>query len=171
MGETLSRTGEWALALQSYRKGLQGWEPLALHNDGTGVTAVAGGIHARIGSVLAKMGRHEEASQEYQRAFEIVEPITVAHPNILEAQYVLADAYSGRAELSREETLNSHEPAQQQVRQWNEARTWYTRSAETWNRIDHPGARTPVGFACGDPKLVEREIKECDAALDRLSHH
>jgi hypothetical protein len=107
--------------------------------------------------------------QEYQRALEIVEPITAAHPDILEAQYVLADAYAGRAELSREETSNPHEGAQQQIRHWNEARSWYRRSLQAWKEISHPGVRTPVGFACGDPKLVQREIAKCDAALNRLS--
>jgi eukaryotic-like serine/threonine-protein kinase len=169
MGEAFSREGRWKQSLQSYRRGLQWWEPLTLNNGGTGIAADAGSIHARLGLMLAKTGKPEEALKEFARALEIVEPIATASPDILEAQYALADIYAGRAEVAREEIRSSADTAQEQMSRWSEARSWYIRSLESWKRIEHAGARTPVGFACGSSQNVAREIKECDAALKRMS--
>jgi hypothetical protein len=59
---------------------------------------------------------------------------------------------------------------EQQLQRWNEARTWDQHSLEMWQTIHNPGARTPAGLACGNPKTVAvaRQIARCDAAL--VSH-
>ncbi len=168
MGEAFARTGNTAQALQSYERGLAGWEPLALHSEGTGTQAVCAGLRARIGFLLAKMGKRDQASEEYQRALKIAESIAYASPSILEAQYSLADAYSGLAQLSQMQASDLSQPVQQQIRHWNEARSYFLHSLDAWKKIPNPGARTPVGFACGDPKLIARQITMCDAALARL---
>jgi len=168
MGEAFARTGNAAQALESYERGLAGWEPLALHSEGTGTQAVCAGLRAKIGFLLAKMGKRDQASEEYQRALKIAESIAYASPSILEAQYSLADAYSGLAQLSQMQASDLSQPVQQQIRYWNEARSYFQHSLDAWKSIPNPGARTPVGFACGDPKLIARQITMCDAALARL---
>jgi serine/threonine protein kinase/tetratricopeptide (TPR) repeat protein len=168
MGEAFTRTGNTAQALQSYERGLAGSEQLALHSEGTSTQAVCAGLRAKIGFLQAKMGKRDQASEEYQRALSIAESIASANPNILEAQYSLADAYSGLAELSQMQASDFSQPVQQQIRYWSEARTYFQHSLDAWKGIPNPGARTPVGFACGDPKLVAREIAQSDAALARL---
>ena len=169
MGEAFTRTGDMAQALQSYERGLAGWEPLALHSEGTGIQAVCAGLRAKIAFLLAKIGKREQASEEYQRALKIAEAIADANPNILEAQYSLAEAHAGLAELSRMQASDPSQPLPQQIRYWNEAMSSFQRSLDAWRRIPNPGARTPVGFACGDPRLVERALTESEAALAKLA--
>jgi tetratricopeptide (TPR) repeat protein len=168
MGEAFTRTGNTAQALQSYERGLAGSEQLALHSEGTGTQAVCAGLRAKIGFLQAKMGKRDQASEEYQRALSIAESIASANPNILEAQYSLADTYSGLGELSQMQALDLSQPIEQQIRYWSEARSYFQQSLDVWQRIHNPGARTPVGFACGDPKFVAREIAQSDAALAKL---
>jgi eukaryotic-like serine/threonine-protein kinase len=168
MGEAFNRTGNTALALQSYEKGLAGWEPLALNSGGTGIEAACAGIRARTGFLMAKIGKRGQAFEDYRRALKIAESIASANPNILEAQYSLADAYSGFAELSQMRASDNSQPVQQQIRYWNEARSNFQHSLDAWKKIPNPGARTPVGFACGNPKFVAREIAQSDAALAKL---
>ena len=168
MGEAFTRTGNTAQALQSYERGLAGSEQLALHSEGTSTQAVCAGLRAKIGFLQAKMGKRDQASEEYQHALSIAESIASANPNILEAQYSLADAYSGLGELSQMQALYLSQPIEQQIRYWSEARSYFQQSLDVWQRIHNPGARTPVGFACGDPKFVAREIAQSDAALTKL---
>jgi len=63
---------------------------------------------------------------------------------------------------------DNSQPVQQQIRYWNEARSNFQHSLDAWKKIPNPGARTPVGFACGNPKFVAREIAQSDAALAKL---
>ncbi len=168
MGEAFARTGNTAQALSSYQTGMAGWEPLTLHDEGTSSQAVVAGLRTKISLLLAKMGKREQASENAERGLKIAQAITAANPNILEAQYVLADAYSGLADLSELQASDGSQPAQQQIRYWNEARGFYQRSLDAWKAIENPGARTPVGFACGYPRKVAQEIAKCDAALARL---
>jgi eukaryotic-like serine/threonine-protein kinase len=165
MGEAFTRTGNRAQALQSYGRGLVGSEQLALYSAGTSTQAVCAGLRAKIGFLLAKMGKRDQASEEYQRAREIAESITSANPNILEAQYSLADVYSGLAELSQMRASDLSQPVQQQIRYWSEARSYFQHSLDVWQRIHNPGARTPVGFACGDPTRLARELDRCGRAI------
>jgi tetratricopeptide (TPR) repeat protein len=168
MGEAFARTGNAAQALPSYQRGLAGWEPLSLHFEGTGIQAVIAGLRTRIGFLLAKMGKRDQASEEAWRGLKIAGSITAANPNILEAQYTLADAYSELAELARMQASDVSQSPQRQIQYWNEARSYYQRSMDAWQRIHNPGARTPVGFACGNPRKVAQQIANCDAALARL---
>jgi hypothetical protein len=114
------------------------------------------------------MKRPAQASQEYKRAVEIAEAITTADSNIVEAQYALADAYFGTGQLTQMLASEARSPLREKIQRWGEARMWYQRSGETWSRIHNPGARTPVGWACGDPKTVVEALDHCNAVLEKL---
>jgi eukaryotic-like serine/threonine-protein kinase len=168
MGEALGRMGEDGRALESYQKGLAIWKELAGHAKGTAAEADVALFYARMGAALAKLGKGEAASQEYERALGIVEPIAAADTSMIEAQYVVADAYSGLGELSQILASDGRVSVQQRMRYWSEARAWYQRSLDVWGRMLNPGARTPVGFASGNRRRVARELASCDAALGAM---
>jgi len=138
-----------------------------VRNEGTGVQADVGSLRARIGLLLTRMGKQEPAALEFQRAVEIAEPITTARPNILEAQYVLADAHSGLGDVWQMRASNANS-LPQRIHDCTEAQSSYRRSLEVWQRIHNPGARTPTGFACGSRKMVAERIAKCDGVLARL---
>jgi eukaryotic-like serine/threonine-protein kinase len=167
-GEGLARTGESAQALESFQDALAIWDPLALHSKGTGIEADLALIHADIGSALAKLGKWEQASKEYHLALQLTEPISIADPRILDAQYVLAEGYAGLGEVSQILASDTHSAVPQQVRHWTDARDWYRRSMNVWQLIKNPAVRTPVGFACRAPRTVAKELAQCDAALSRF---
>ena len=97
----------------------------------------------------------------------IAEPILSNHRYMIDARYVLADAYSALGDLSQTAAARTSSP-KDQLQRWNEARDCYQRSLKMWQTIHNPGARTPAGFACGNPKTVIRQIARCDAAVARL---
>ena len=163
-GDALARLGRSGAALDSYRAALRSWE----RSQNPFLQAHLAGMHVRMANVFASMGKHAEAVREARRAQEIVEPVLAKHPFMLDARYALADAYFLSGELSQIAARNSGLPPSKQLQYWNEARTWYQRSLEMWQTIHNPGVRSPVGFACGNPRRVSRQIAQCDAALARL---
>jgi DNA-binding winged helix-turn-helix (wHTH) protein/tetratricopeptide (TPR) repeat protein len=168
MGEAFARTGEMTRAVENYQSGLTIWRELAAHNKGTGIEADLALIDADIGRADAKLGKLEEASAQYRLALGIAEPIAAANPNILETQYILADAYAGLGHVSQELASDMGRRVEQRIRDWTESQGWYQRSLDVWERVQNPGARTPVGFACGRPKAVAQELAGSKAALARL---
>lgn len=167
-GDAFVARNDTANALLSYRNALKVWEPLVVPHEGTGTEAVLASIHTKIGSALAKLGKRDDALKELQIALKIVEPITNAHPKILEAQYVLADTYFSLGNLAAIQKSDSSVSGKKQS--CGEARGYYQRSLDVWHRIDLPGARTPVGFACGSPRQVADQLEKCNLTLANSSN-
>jgi len=150
-------------ALTGYRKVLGIWEG----NDSALLQTVVAGIHVRMGALLAGAGKREQAAEEYKHALENAEQILASKPYMVDAQYVVADAYAGMGEMS-EMAAADHLPLQQQIQRWTEARVQYQRSLDAWGRIQNPGARTPAGLACGSPRKIAKEFARCDARLREM---
>ncbi len=162
-GEALARSGNADAALDSNRSALQMWEA----NPNRFVQTLVAGIHVKMATVFAIMGKESEAAQEAQRSLKITEEVIATRDYILDARYVVADAYSALGDVSQTAAARTSSP-EKQFQRWNEARDWYQRSLNMWHIIHNPGARTAAGFACGNPKTVIRQIAKCDAALARL---
>jgi len=97
----------------------------------------------------------------------IAEPLASAKPPNTPALYAIADAYFGLGELSRLSVANF--PAANKYRErWAEALDWYSKSAHAWSAIPNPGAVTPSGLPCGNPKLVAQAIAQSKTALAHL---
>jgi eukaryotic-like serine/threonine-protein kinase len=168
-GETFFRAGQSARALASYQKALAVFGDYALRNKGTAMQADLALIHAEIGSSLAKLGKPGQAAEDFQRALGIVESMTSAKPNLLEAQYVLAYTYAGLGELSQNLASDRRRSRQQRIQDWNQARNWLQHSLDIWQKIPYPGMRTPMGFECSSPRVVTRELARCEVAMAELA--
>jgi hypothetical protein len=114
------------------------------------------------------MARSDKAAEEYRGPWNIVEPITNAHLNIVGAQCAAAEIYADLGELSQQLASDTRRTRQQQLQDWKDAKAWYQRSLDAWRDIPSLVAITPSGFACGNPRAVAAMIAKCDAALARL---
>jgi tetratricopeptide (TPR) repeat protein len=154
-GEALLRAGKTGAALENFQSGIARLMQAARGANSAGVgLAVA---HTKAGSVLAVMGRTEDASAEYRKALAIVEQ----QPANLAANYAAGDAYFGLGSLSGKR------------QSWREARQWYQKSADVMNKIPNPGAVSPQGFFYHSPAESARAILLCDVRLKQpaLSGH
>lgn len=167
-GETYDRTGSVAKAVENYERGLAIWQELATRYKGTGVEANAALMHAHIGAALVKQRRFSQAGEHFDQARRIAEPTTMTNFRILDAQYAIADTYSGLGNLSRMLGYDAHRTIAQRIDSLREANRYYQRSLEAWGKIHNPGSRSPVGFTCGSPKKVTQQLAKCDAALAKL---
>jgi len=168
IGDAFAQRRDTAQALESYEKGLAIMENLAVDTKWPKFQSEVAMLHARIGVVLARAGKADNAAEEYRRGLEIAEPIVASQPHIRDAQFAAAEIYADLGELSQRLASETHRTQQQQLQDWKTARAWYQRSLDTWQGIQNPGAATPTGFACGNPQTIAAAVARCDAALARL---
>lgn len=118
----------------------------------------------KMGEASAMEGNTNKAEKYFHEALAIAEPLLPAsaqapdfyHGELL-AAYTAADAYSGLGDLSFRQA------------NWQESRTFYGKSLETWHRIAHPNHTAGANsFDVGDPAEVEKKLHQCDAHLRRL---
>jgi serine/threonine protein kinase/tetratricopeptide (TPR) repeat protein len=166
LGEALARTGKTEAALESYQKGIARLGRAGKDDPDMRSEAATG--HVRLGKALAKLGRMQEAATSYGQALAIGEPLAAAKPPNTLALYAIADAYFAMGEMSRMAAANSPAGSARYKQAWTEAREWYSKSADAWHKVPNPGAVTPSGFPCGNPKMVAQAIAQSDSALARL---
>jgi len=166
VAEAEASTGKTQAALESYRKGIARLDSPGEGDPDTRSEAATG--YVRLGRVLAKLGRYDEASASYRKALAIAEPPALAKPPNALALYAIADAYFSLGESSRMAAANFSAASGKYRQQWTEARDWYNKSAHAWSAIPNPGAVTPSGLPCGNPKVVAQALAKSDAALAGL---
>ena len=169
VAEAEAATGKEQAALESYRKSIARLDSLGQGDPDIQSEAATG--YVRLGRTLAKLGRRDEASASYRKALAIAEPLASAKPPNTPSLYAIADAYFGMGELSRMDAANFPEASGEYREKWTEARDWYSKSTDAWNRIPNPGAVTPSGLPCGNPKAVAQAIAQSKTVLaqQRLS--
>jgi tetratricopeptide (TPR) repeat protein len=166
LGEALARTGKTQAALESYQKGIARLSRPGDDDPDDRSDAATGQV--RLGKALTSMGRMQEAATSYRKALTMAEPLAAAKPPNTRALYAIADAYFSLGELSRMAAAKSAASSPRYKQGWTEARDWYSKSADAWNKIPNPGAVTPSGFPCGSPKIAVQAIADSDAALAKL---
>ena len=168
LGDLSAHRGETSKSLENYEEGLAILEKMAADTKWQRFQSEAAVARARIGSVMEKIGRPDKAAEEYRGALEVVEPITNAHPPLVDAQYAAAEIYADLGRLSQRLASDVHRTPLQRLQDWKDAKAWYQRSLDSWRDIQSPVAVTPSGFACGNPRAVAAMIASCDGALARL---
>lgn len=122
----------------------------------------------KIAYLLAKKGNNKTALDMYRNVLSDLEPFAHADPPNLEALYASADAYANIGLLIKNQASEEKASARQ-IEGWNQARSWFEKSANTWKKIPNPARITPTGFQAGDPKLANESLAACDAALNSLA--
>jgi serine/threonine protein kinase len=166
--EAMESFGLFAPALDGESRAFAIWKTLAQTAPNTAIEADAALIRGRIASTQARLRRTELSSEEYREALKLAESIASSNPRLLEAQYVLADLYSGRGDLSSKLAATATFAPSERIRHLRDARVDYRRSLDLWQRISDPGRRTPTGFSCGNPQALEQRLASCEAALASL---
>jgi len=157
-GEALERTGNSSGALQHYSRARQ------LYSD-IGVNALAASIH--LGRAYLKTRNLTKAGEEYHKALSIADSMISSKPANVEVLYALADTYAGLGDLSAM-LARKAASAKERFTQWSEARHWYEKSLNAWQRIPNPGRISNTGFEASDPRQIARRLAQCSAELLRL---
>jgi non-specific serine/threonine protein kinase/serine/threonine-protein kinase len=171
LGEAFSEEGKMQEALDKYQKSIANLDAPHLdapQNDDPDMRTEVSIGYVRLGKALTRLGRTKEALASYRKALAIAEPLAGEKPLSSQALYAIADAYFGMGELSRAGAANFPEASGEFRERWTMARDWYSKSTDAWNKIPSPGAVTPSGLPCGNPKAVVQATAKSKTVLAHL---
>ena len=162
-GTILTTANQLDAAISKLEQGRAIYESLSK----TGATNIANvaASDVKLGEAAAKAGHDQKAAEYFHRALMTAEHLISIEPADPDALYAAADAYFGLGELSMKKARLASTSLDQQRSHWNEARSWYQQSSDTWRRIQHPNHTAPNSFQVGDPNIVAKQLKFAEAVL------
>ena len=165
LGEAFERSRDYVNAQRYYAQALELYQATAAADPADAEDAVNVVImrNHRAGAHL-KSGRIAAALEEYRDASNAEDLLASSAPDNIELLYAQADTYAGLGDTSRALALRSSDD-QERSRKWTEARDWYAKSLNTWQRISSPAAVSPNLFQVTSPREVARRLAECKALL------
>lgn len=162
--EVLSRTGDVAGALRGLAEARRLYDQLAQSDERNLEARLnVATTDTKIARTLRRLGHYEEAQKSYRRAIQVSEQPAAGTPPNLEAQYTLANAYSGLGDIAFHLAGNTNA----KIPAWKEATSWYEKSVGVWNKIPNRSVISPAGFDVGDPAEVATHLAMCKAALEK----
>jgi tetratricopeptide (TPR) repeat protein len=105
-------------------------------NSSTNRGALAG-CYTNLGKALSGSNR-EDALRQYDRAIELLEPLTAADPSNAQYRIALADALSNSAQLYALVAAKDNEPGAG-IQHCTKAVSFYQRSQELWSGLNKAG--------------------------------
>src|SRR4029077_12467614 len=104
----------------------------------------------------------------YQQAISGVESLALAAPANHQAQYALADAYSGMGDVSLKQADGKSVALSTRTDSYKQARSWFEKSWAVWMQVNNPGRISPGGFDTTGPSVVADKLANCNAELKQL---
>ena len=163
-GEVSTRSTNAREAVEAYRKAIATLEGANDLKDANTQGELASS-YTKLAASLTRLGNLREAAAAARKALDIIQPL--ASTKDPPALYVSADADYAMGEIAR--AIAVHSQADRQRQRWIEARDWYRKSEDAWRLIPNPGAVSPTGYPCGNPRVVANAITLCDHALRKGS--
>ena len=169
-GDAYARSADNARALQHFREALSVLSQVQSEDPANvDVRLRVAGISNKVASMLTRSNDLVAATTMYRKALELVRPEFAArHPNE-QALYSTADSYAGLGETEVILAKDNRQTQQNQIKHWDQARSWYQQSMDTWRQVKEPGMISPGGLDCIPPATVARQLARCRAALTRLT--
>jgi tetratricopeptide (TPR) repeat protein len=163
--EALNKVGDAAGALQSYKEARSFYQSLAeLDNLNLDGRLNVSATDAKIAATYLRLRQVDDARETYLRALEVSEPPAGGNPSNLQAQYTLADAYSGLGDVAVYLADRIQDPIKQ-LSHRTEAKSWYEKSLRVWRAIPNRSVISPSEFDVGDPAQVKSHLAACEAIL------
>lgn len=164
-----SRFGDDVQALKHYREAASLLSGVFSANprDADARVRVAA-TYNNIAAILLRMQDVSGAARFFHKALSLSDPDAAMKRRNEPELYTVADACGGLGRTEAALAERSH-VREEQVRRWNQAKSWCERSLKVWNQISEPAALRPDGFASAGPSPVRRELSLIIKALRRLA--
>lgn len=161
VGEAFERAGDAATAQQYYGQALDLYRATASADPADTEDAVNVVImRNHLGGAHLKLGKAEEALEDYRSALAGEESLAAASPDNVELLYAQADTYAGLGDVSAVLAQRSASAADRSSR-WSQGEQWYRKSLSAWQRIPNPGPVSPNLFRVSDRHEIARRLSSC----------
>ena len=170
-GQVLLKSRNLVGALSDFRKSAAIDEAsIAANLRDSNARSELAAANSKIADVLVARGDSDAAIDSYQKALVELEPFAhSAHP-FVQAQYAVADTYSGLGVAYTSKASHGALPASRQVELLTQARSWFERSLAEWQRVPNPGKFSPSGFETAGPLAVTTKLSRCNDQLKNLEN-
>ena len=121
----------------------------------------------RLGSIYLKLGKAENARQQYEVSRGLMEPLSQANPENSEVLYALAESYSGEGRAIAKLAQATRKPDDKR-RALSSASDWFQKSLNTWHKITNPSHYSTAWMEVVVPDEVARQLAECKAQTASL---
>ncbi|HEX8816038.1 MAG TPA: serine/threonine-protein kinase [Terriglobales bacterium] len=157
-GEALSRLGRRQEALASFVAAKDYYEGVAQSDPRDEDERLSGlATDEKIAATLLRLGKYDHAKEIFQRVIDASSPDAAQVPPKQQAQYTLAEAYSGLADAWLHLAMANGDPAS--VSGYRaQAISKYRESLRVWNTVPNPSRISPNGFDMAGPGKVERQL-------------
>jgi eukaryotic-like serine/threonine-protein kinase len=123
-------------------------------------------VEAKIGNVLLKMGRVQEAQAHYERALEKAKLDVSAEHDDFPALYAAVEALAGMGDVSASEARSAVN-GKVRAKFWTEASASYQKSLDVWKRIPNPTRLSGNDYLATLPQEVSARLAVCNGELQR----
>jgi tetratricopeptide (TPR) repeat protein len=168
LGEAVERSGRIQEAQAYYTQSLSLYTATAAADavdEEDAINAVI--MRNHLASSWLKLGNLMAAQQDYRNALSREEAMAAFGPDNVELLYATAETYAGIGDTLSALAARSTS-GRERSRAWSEARSWYSKSLSTWQRIPNPGPLSPNLFQVTSPQQVSRHLVECETSLAKL---
>ena len=168
LGHALLDTGDLEGALTSYKEALQLRLSVAQADPKNAHARFSIGVlHKDIGDVLVEKGEVTAALEEYLQSEETLEMLAGNDPANRDIASRAAKSYSNVAATYVLLAASEKSPAGQRLARWRTARSWFSRSVESWSKL---GGRERLAKPYQDePEKVAQQLARCDAEIAKLT--
>ena len=118
-------------------------------------------VETKIGNVLLKIGKAEQARAEYEKALATAKLDESLEHKDFPALYAAAEANSGVGDVSIFEARNTPDAAAQ-AKLWNDACVSYEKSLGVWKQIASPSRLSGNGYLSLGPGAVTQRLATCN---------
>ncbi|HKV42052.1 MAG TPA: protein kinase [Blastocatellia bacterium] len=168
LGELLSWGEEYAPALENYRKALVIREALAAEDPrNTQVQMDLAGLRINISELLAYSGQGHAAVESGLAGVAGIKALTVLDPSNMIYLRGLARSYKTLAEAYCRLGADVKSAVVTRVEGWRDAKSTYQGAQAAYLKLRDHGALRPSDK--DKPEEMAAEVKECDAAMTKLS--
>ena len=124
-------------------------------------------VEAKIGNVLLKMGKTEDARAHFQKALEAAKLEESVKQGDFSALYAAAEAYTGEGDRFSSEARKATGDARWKLRR--DARASYEKSLEVWKQIPIPSRLSGNDFLATTPQEISLRLAHIEAERAQLS--
>jgi len=169
LGEALERQGKIREASREYAISKEVMD--ALRKGGANDRRVQGFFASatnRLAATLVKLGEVEQATQQYEQARTLLEPLVKASPGDHEIAYVLAETYTAEGTIAATRAEHARTPAAK-LAEWTAASASFRKSLDVWSTVPHPTRISTSGFEVTVPSDVSNRLAQSDRAIASLA--